>query len=129
VGESLRIKTRFRRAFILSPLRVFAFLHSQEPKRTFSGGYSCAGFDRSRHHVPSHQYSPAVISPASGNITVNGSEAQRTKTVKKLSVGGPESGPLLFHSINVAGTNTVAPRASPTQQADLEARDWPPQRE
>src|SRR5450755_2043787 len=74
--------------------------------RTFSGGYSCAGIDRPRRHVPSHQYSPAVISPARGYIAVNGSATQRTKNSKNLSVGGPESEPLLFQSIHVSGTTT-----------------------
>src|SRR6516162_7088881 len=82
----------------------------------FSGGYFCAGIDRPRRHVPSRQYSPAVISPARGNITVNGSAVQRTKNSKKLSVGGPESGPLLFHSIHVSGRYTAAPSASPNRQ-------------
>jgi hypothetical protein len=45
-----------------------------------------------RRRVTSHQYSPAVITPASGNTAVSGSA-----DTKKLSVGGPESGPLLFH--------------------------------
>src|SRR5262249_6228074 len=61
-------------------------------------------------------YSAAVISPASGNIAVNGSAAQRTKNAGKLSTGGPESAPLLLHSIQVSGTNTAAPSTSPGRQ-------------
>jgi hypothetical protein len=38
---------------------------------------------------------------------------------KKLSVGGPESGPLLFQSIHVNGTNTAAPSTSPMVQIML----------
>jgi len=80
-------------------------------------GYPGEGIDRPRRCVTSHQYSPAVISPASGNIAVSGSAVQRTKNTKKFSVGGPESGPLLFHSSHVNGTNTSAPSSSPTRQA------------
>jgi hypothetical protein len=38
---------------------------------------------------------------------------------KKLSVGGPESGPLLFQSIHVNGANTAAPSTSPMVQIML----------
>ena len=79
--------------------------------------YPGAGIDRRRRLVTSHQYSPAVISPASGNIAVIGSAAQRTKNAKKLSVGGPESVPLLFQSSHVNGTNISAPSSSPSKQA------------
>jgi hypothetical protein len=47
---------------------------------------------------------------------VSGSADPRTKNVRKLSVGGPESGPLAFHSINVTGTNTSVPRINPSRQ-------------
>src|SRR5262245_23770072 len=71
---------------------------------------------RPRCRVPSHQYSPAVVSPARGYIAVTGSAAQRTKNSRKLSVGGPESGPLLFHATHVSGTNSAAPSTSPKMQ-------------
>src|ERR1700693_1749638 len=49
-------------------------------------------------------------------MAVIGSAVQRKKNTQKLSVGGPESGPLLFHSNNVTGTNTSAPRTRPSRQ-------------
>jgi hypothetical protein len=49
-------------------------------------------------------------------MAVNKSAAQRAKKTRKFSDGGPESGPLLFHSINVTGTNTAAPSISPSVQ-------------
>src|ERR1700751_86902 len=110
-GESTSSLSLVQPAFDLDPSNCG---HHRHPKT--SGGYCCAGIDRPRRHVPSHQYSPAVISPASGYIVVNGSAAQRTKNSKKLSVGGPESGPLLFQSIHVSGTNTAAPSTSPSRQ-------------
>src|SRR5256885_13903651 len=51
-----------------------------------------------------------------GYMAVIGSAAQRRKNPQKLSVGGPESGPLLFHSNNVSGTNTTAPSSKPSRQ-------------
>ena len=102
-----------------SVFRTSAFSHSQDPRRTLGGGYSCAGIERPRRDVPSHQYRPAVISPDSGYIAVNGSVTQRTMNSKKLSVGGPESGPLLFQPIHVNGTNTAAPSTSPMVQIML----------
>jgi hypothetical protein len=80
--------------------------------------YLSAVDDRLCRDVPSCQYSAAVISPASGNIAVNGSAAQRIKNPKKLSVGGPESVPLLFQSIHVNGTNTAAPSTSPESHCE-----------
>ena len=50
-------------------------------------------------------------------MTVIGSAAQRRKNSQALSVGGPESGPLLFHSNNVSGTNTAAPSTKPSRHA------------
>jgi hypothetical protein len=47
---------------------------------------------------------------------VNGSAAQRRENAKKLSVGGPESVPLLVQSIHVSGTNISAPSAKPSKQ-------------
>ena len=47
---------------------------------------------------------------------MSGSAAQRTKNVRKLSVGGPESRPLAVHSIKVTGTNTSVPRIKPSRQ-------------
>ena len=81
-------------------------------RRTISG-YASVGYARPRRHVPSHQYSPAVIKPDSGNIAVIGSAAQRGKKTKKFSVGGPESGPELSHAMKVSGTNTSAPAPIP----------------
>jgi hypothetical protein len=52
-----------------------------------------------------------------GYMAVIGSAAQRRKNTQKLSAGGPESGPLLFHSNNVSGTNTTVPRTKPSRQA------------
>ena len=49
-------------------------------------------------------------------MAVNGSAAQRRKNTQKLSIGGPESGPLPFHAINVSGTNTTAPSIKPSRQ-------------
>ena len=61
-------------------------------------GYPDEGIDRPRRCVTSHQH-------------------RRSKNTKKFSVGGPESGPLLFHSSHVNGTNTSAPSSSRTRQA------------
>jgi hypothetical protein len=85
--------------------------------RTWADGYPGEDIDRPHRCVTSHQYSPAVISPARGNIAVSGSAAHRTKNTKKFSAGGPESGPLLFHCSHVNGTNTSARSSSPTRQA------------
>jgi len=49
-------------------------------------------------------------------MAVNGSATQRRKNTKKLSSGGPESGPLPFHSNNVSGTNAAAPSTKPSRQ-------------
>jgi hypothetical protein len=78
------------------------------PDLGHGNGYSGEGIDRPRRCVTSHQYSPAVISPASGNTGVSGSAAHRTKNTKKLSVGGLESGPLLFHCSQVNGRKESA---------------------
>jgi hypothetical protein len=83
-----------------------------DPQRTSQGNYHCTGTDR----PASHQYSPAVISPANGNSAVIGSAAQRRKNAKKFSIGGPESGPLLHQAINVSDTNTTAPSTNPSRQ-------------
>src|SRR5271169_2748189 len=41
-GESLRTRIRIRRTFILSPLRVSAFLHSLDPSPTSAVQHCCA---------------------------------------------------------------------------------------
>jgi hypothetical protein len=49
-------------------------------------------------------------------MAANGSAAQRTKNTGKFSVGGPESGPLLFYSIHVTGTNNALPGTRHSRQ-------------
>ena len=81
-----------------SVFRTSAFSRSQDPRRTFGGGYSCAGIDRPRRDVPSHQYSPAVISPDSGYIAVNGSATQcRMNSKNSQSVGQNRAAALPVH--------------------------------
>jgi hypothetical protein len=99
--------------------RLLQFLNTlgvegAHPQRTSHGNYHCTGTDPPVRRFPSHQYSPAVISPASGNSAVIGSAAQRRKNTKKFLIG--RSGPLLPQAINVNDTNSTAPSTNPSRQ-------------
>jgi len=49
----LRTRLRYRRMFILSLLRVSAFLHSQDPKRSYTALFDCLSDEREKGHARS----------------------------------------------------------------------------
>ena len=54
---------------------------ASDPKQKFSISHTCPVVERLLPNVASHQHNAAVICPATGNISVNGSPANAISTV------------------------------------------------